>query len=93
MTDPVKPSRYVPPGDGSMRDSILDALATTSGEERLSLALYFTVEALDMLGQSAITPAAKRVGLGTADALRPEIRGDTLKFIEDCKSALAGEDN
>lgn len=89
MTGPLQPQRFVPPGDGPLRDSILECLELKTGEERLGLALYFAVDALEMLGNASVTPSAKRVGLGTADALRAEIPGDTIEFVEHCKRMMA----
>lgn len=65
-----RPSRYSPPGDGIVRDSILATLDSLPEEDRLPFALLFCVNTLDAVADTAMGPAQKRFASGTADAVR-----------------------
>ncbi len=81
MAKPPRPSLFIPEGDSNLRDSILRALDALPAEQRLGAALAFAVRSLDSMGSHAISPAMKRLGSGTADAVRDLIPADVAEMM------------
>lgn len=74
-------ARYLPLGDGPVRDSAMRVLDVMPEEDRLGAALAIAVIALDSLERTGIGPVAKNFAAANADAvgrLIPEHIGEVF---------------